>query len=137
MSKTLEDKQQFIELRAKGYSFAKIAKQINVSKPTLISWSQDEETFRSIANYRAINIDELQEKYAISKQYRIKAFGELLERVNTELAKRDLSQLTTGQLVNIILKLSESIKKDETEIEIIGEPEIRLMDIAESKSWKV
>jgi len=88
MSKTLEDKQQFIDLRAKGYSYAKIAKQINVSKPTLIQWSQEDATFRYINNLRALYLDKLQEKYAISKQHRIEAFSALLERVKTELATR-------------------------------------------------
>lgn len=33
-------REEFIRLRAEGYSFAKISQQINVSKPTLIKWSR-------------------------------------------------------------------------------------------------
>ena len=35
-----DDIQEFIKLRARGLSFDKISKQINVSKPTLIRWSR-------------------------------------------------------------------------------------------------
>ena len=39
MVKTIEDKQRFVELRAKGLSFERIAEELKVSKPTLIKWS--------------------------------------------------------------------------------------------------
>ena len=33
--------QQFIELRARGISFAKIAQQLGVAKSTLVNWSRE------------------------------------------------------------------------------------------------
>ncbi len=137
MSKTLDDKQQFIELRAKGYSFSKIAGQLNISKPTLIQWSQDEETFRNINNLRALYIDELQEKYAMTKRHRIAVFGEVLERAKTELDKRDLSEVPTDKLVNLIIRVADTLKQDETQIEILGEPQLAIFDLEQSKSWRV
>jgi DNA invertase Pin-like site-specific DNA recombinase len=38
-----EQKNRFIQLRAKGYSLAKIAKELHVSKGTLSNWNQDSE----------------------------------------------------------------------------------------------
>ncbi len=138
MSKTLEDKQQFIDLRAKGYSYAKIAKQINVSKPTLIQWSQEDATFRNINNLRALYLDELQEKYAISKQHRIEAFSELLGRVKTELATRDLSQLSTERLVSLHIRLLDAVRRDETKLQLLGEPEVKLFnDMLQPKTWTI
>ena len=32
--------QRFVELRSQGWSFARIATELNVSKPTLIQWSR-------------------------------------------------------------------------------------------------
>ncbi len=137
MSKTLDDKQQFIELRAKGYSFSKIAEQLNISKPTLIQWSQDEETCRDITNLRALYIDELQEKYEMTKRHRIAVFGEVLERAKTELDKRDLSEVPTDKLVNLMIRVSDTLKQDETQIEILGEPQLAIFDLEQSKSWRV
>ena len=37
----LETKERFIELRAKGWSFDKIAKEIGKAKQTLIDWSKE------------------------------------------------------------------------------------------------
>lgn len=138
MSKTLEDKQQFIELRAKGYSFAKIAEKINVSKPTLIQWSQEDATFRNINNLRALQMDELQEKYAISKQHRIEVFSELLERVKAELINRDFSQLSTERLISLNIRLLDAVRRDETKLQLLGEPEVKLFnDMLQPKTWTI
>lgn len=60
MTLNLDQKQTFIELRAKNYSFAKISEQIKVSKPTLIKWAQDDQTAREINNLNALFIYEIQ-----------------------------------------------------------------------------
>ena len=39
MAKTTEEIEKFIELRAQGFSFDKIAEEIGTSKPTLLKWS--------------------------------------------------------------------------------------------------
>ena len=38
---TIETKRRFIELRAKGYSFDKIAKELGKAKQTLLDWSRE------------------------------------------------------------------------------------------------
>ena len=39
--KIFKEKEKFIEMRAQGISFAKISKEINVSKPILIEWNRE------------------------------------------------------------------------------------------------
>jgi transposase-like protein len=39
--KDINLKEKFIQLRAKGFSFDKIAKEISTSKPTLLKWSEE------------------------------------------------------------------------------------------------
>lgn len=137
VSKTLDDRQQFIELRAKGYSFSKIAVQLGISKPTLIQWAQDETNVRNIHNLRALYIDELQEKYAMTKRHRVAVFGVALERAKTEFEKRDLSEVPTDKLVALMIRVSDTLRQDETAIEIIGEPEIAIFDLEQSKTRQV
>jgi len=36
-----EQKNRFIHLRAKGYSYARIAKELGVSKGTLVNWNPE------------------------------------------------------------------------------------------------
>ncbi|MEI7689824.1 MAG: hypothetical protein WCI79_02570 [Candidatus Saccharibacteria bacterium] len=136
MAKTLDEKQQFIELRAKGYSFDKIAGELNISKPTLIDWSRDDDVSNDILNLKALVIDELQEKYLMTKSHRIATFGEILARAKDELGKRDLSLLPTDRLISLTIKLSDVLRQDETEIELIGE-EGYLSGLSAQKKWKV
>lgn len=138
MSKTLDDKNKFVELRAKGYSFSKIADETGVSKPTLIQWSQDGAVSREIHNLRTLHIDELQEKYAMTKRHRITVFGEVLNKAKTELENRDLSDLPTDKLITLVMKLSDTLRQDETELVLMGEPEtMPVIDFMETKSWYV
>jgi DNA invertase Pin-like site-specific DNA recombinase len=60
-----EQKQRFIELRAKGNSFSSIAESISVSKPTLIKWSDELES--DISNLKAIEQEALREQYLATK----------------------------------------------------------------------
>ena len=54
--KDLQTKEKFIELRARGLSFNKIAEEIEVSKPTLLKWSS--EFSEEIANRRFLASEE-------------------------------------------------------------------------------
>lgn len=137
MSKTLDDKQQFVELRARGYSFNKIAEELGISKPTLIGWSQEEQTNKDIQNQRTLAIDELQEKYLMTKRHRIAVFGEVLNRAKTELDGRDLSTLSTDKLITLVIKLSDTLKQDETELELLGEVELPIFQLGEVSKWKI
>ncbi len=42
--------QQFIELRARGISFAKIAQQLGVAKSTLVNWSREHQHLIALGN---------------------------------------------------------------------------------------
>jgi transcriptional regulator with XRE-family HTH domain len=137
MSKTLDDKQQFIELRAKGYSFSRISEELGISKPTLIDWSRDDDVSSSICNLRALLIDELQEKYTITKKHRIIAFGEFLNRAKSELEKRDLSEISTDKLIPLIIKLSETLKQDEIEVGLIGKESLMPNWGGNTRKWVV
>lgn len=137
MSKTLDEKQQFIELRAKGYSYQKIAEQLSVSKPTLIDWSKDDQTSKDIHNQRTLYIDELQEQYAMTKRHRITVFGEVLNRAKTELDKRDLSEMSTDKLITMVIKLSDTLRQDETELELHGDNELPMFGLGEMTKWKI
>ena len=52
---TTELKERFIELRAKGWSFDRIAKELGKAKQTLIDWSKDLQD--EIANCKALELE--------------------------------------------------------------------------------
>jgi len=56
----LEVKAQFIELRAKGWSYVKISRKLKVSKNTLANWGAELEG--EIASLKAMELEALYEK---------------------------------------------------------------------------
>lgn len=127
------DKQQgFIELRAKGNSFDTIAKQLEVSKGTLINWSRDLED--EIQNYSALELDALKEKYLISKKHQIQSYGEQLATVREELSSRDPSDVKTEKLIEVEIKLLEAINKLGITTTLTGE-EMSLKEF--NTSWEI
>ena len=109
--KDQQTKEQFMELRASGMSYQKIADQLQVSKQTLITWSR--ELKHEIANLRAISRDALQEEYYVMTSKRIELFGKKLESLQTELADRDLSSVPTEKLLDLVLKYGKALKEEE------------------------
>ncbi len=140
----METKEKFIELRAKGWSFDKIAKELGKAKQTLINWSKELED--EIANLKALELEALYEKHYLLKENRIETFGVLLRKLKDEVMSRDLSDVPTDKLLDLLLKYenqlkdeiitpiyktSEEIKEDELDKELLNEltnikPEQRL-----------
>jgi IS30 family transposase len=105
-----EVKRQFIELRAQGWSFDKIAKELGKAKQTLLDWSKELED--EIANLKAMELEALYEAYYLHRENRLKMFGEILSRLREEVGNRDLSELPTDKLLELLLKYNTQIKEE-------------------------
>jgi hypothetical protein len=101
--------QRFIELRSQGWPFSKIAAELNVSKPTLINWSRKHQF--QIQNLRAVELEALADKWLSSLSDRVNSLGQHLHKVETELATRDIKDLSTPQLYSIAGKLRRQIEQ--------------------------
>lgn len=106
-------KERFIELRAKGYSFDKIARELGKAKQTLIDWSK--ELKEEIANRKALELEALYEKYYLLKEHRIATFGGLLKKLEDEVLSRDLSDVPTDKLLELLVKYDDKLKGEITE----------------------
>jgi len=120
---TVKVKQRFIELRAKGYSYDKIAKELGKAKQTLIDWGT--ELQEEIANLKAMELEELYNKYFLLKEHRIQTFGELLEKIKKEVTTRNLSEVPTGKLLELLLKYEERINEEMIEPEYMNSSKIQ------------
>lgn len=107
-------KEQFLDLRAKGFSYDKIAKSIGVSKPTLIEWSKELEN--ELFNLKSIERERLQEMFLVSKKSRVKLLSRQLRRLLSESDSRDLSSISTSKLLQLILKYTIELKSEEEPI---------------------
>lgn len=106
----LQTKERFIELRAKGWSYDKIAKQLGKAKQTLIDWGKELED--EIANLKALELEALYEKYYLLKESRIETFGELVKKLKDEVMSRDLSEVPTDKLLELLLKYENQLKDE-------------------------
>lgn len=109
----LEIKSQFVDLRAKGWSYRRIARRLKVSKSTLANWSQ--ELKEEIASLKAIELEALQEQYFLLREGRIKLLGGLLKKLQKEALSRDLSTVSTDKLLELLLKYQEALQEEQVE----------------------
>jgi len=103
-------KEDFIKLRAGGLSFDKITKEINVSKPVLMKW--EKEFSREIGELKFIEFETLKEKFLMGKKARVENYGEMLEKAKKELKARDLKDVSSEKLLNMIKDLEEKFKEE-------------------------
>ncbi len=101
--------QRFIERRARGWTYARLMTELDVSKPTLIAWSRKHQF--QIQDLKAIELEALREKWLASTAERVNALGDQLRKIETELAKRDVSGLTTSQLHTLARSLRRQIEE--------------------------
>jgi hypothetical protein len=106
---TIETKRRFVELRAKGYSFDKIAKELGKAKQTLLDWSRDLD--QEIAQAKALELDSLYESYSLYKEARLKTLAEILSKLKKEVDNRDLTDLPTDRLLDLFLKYEGVVKE--------------------------
>jgi len=126
-----EQKHRFVMLRAKGYSYARIARELGVSKGTLTAWNVELEA--EIAKTRAMELEALQEEFFLLKEGRIRLIGEQLKAIQTEIGKRDLSKVNTDKLLELQLRYFGELKGEyvETGQRTKTGPKLNSSDIAE------
>lgn len=108
--KTNDEKNKFIELRAKGLSFDKISAELNISKPTLIQWNA--KFSREIANMSYLEFESLLSQYELAKKTRIDAFAAILERAMEELKSRSFEDISTKDLLSVISSIESKIREE-------------------------
>jgi len=106
----IDTKQRFIDLRARGWSFDKIAKELGKAKQTLIDWSKELQD--EIANLKAMQLETLYESYYLLKENRLQTFGAMLIKIKEEALKRDLSDVPTDKLLDLLLKYENQVKDE-------------------------
>lgn len=106
----LDTKERFIELRAKGWSFDKIAKELGKAKQTLIDWSKELQD--EIANRKALELEALYESYYLLKENRLQTFGAMLSKIKKEVESRNFSDVPTEKLLELLLKYSSLVKEE-------------------------
>jgi hypothetical protein len=115
-----ETKDQFIELRAKGWSYHRIAQHLNISTSTAHIWAGEFST--EIQKLRAIELEAIQERVLASYEQDLSWLANELKRVQQVLRDRDYSYVDTQQLYWYQGALMARIDKKCAPIEIPAAP---------------
>jgi len=110
--------QRFIDLRVQGWSFARLATELNVSKPTLIAWSRKHQ--HTIANLVAIEREERLNQLLATSEERLRRLGAELRAAEAELAKRDLASLSTGRLLTHLESLRRQVRREAGPVQFVS-----------------
>lgn len=108
--KTSEEKQKFIELRVKGFSFDKIAQELGISKPTLLKWSQDYK--KEIANQTYFQLEAILAQFHLEKSARMESMATILNKAIEELKSRSFEDLSGRELLSIIDHASQKLQNE-------------------------
>ena len=118
----LDVKLQFVALRAKGWSYAKIARRLKVSKGTLANWSQELE--EEIASLKAMELEALFESYFLLKESRVKLLGDQIKAIQRELKDRKLEDIPTEKLLELLLRYYAELREEYVEPRPLSSREI-------------
>ena len=91
-----EKRRQFIELRAQGWSLARIASELHIAKRTLVEWNREAQ--REIGDLQSVEREALYERLLVSHSEELARLTAHLNRIEIILAKRNLECLSTESL---------------------------------------
>ena len=106
-------KEEFVELRAQGLPLKKVSEKLGVSTKTLVIWGK--ELRDEIANHRAVELEVIREKFYLTTEKRIELFGDVVERIKKELARRDFKDVPTATLVKALVDTYETLRAEDVE----------------------
>lgn len=107
--KDIETKHRFVELRALGKSLRSVADELSVGLQTVVRWER--ELKEQIENLKAVELDALLERHRLTVQAQIERYGVELARLNEEIEKRDLADIPTPKLYDIMIKLHARVER--------------------------
>ena len=128
-----ETRDRFVELRAQGKSFAAIAEELNVSKPTLIEWSKDMQV--QVANLRAVNEEASRERFKLSKEHQLEVLSKQFNAVQVEIEKCDLTELPIDKLYGVMFKLADELREQDKPL-ILQRSGLVMDDLETKTSWE-
>jgi hypothetical protein len=104
-----DTKSQFLELRAKGWSLARIAEHLKIAQRTLVDWNRQEH--EQIRTLRAIELEALQEKILSTREHELTRLKHELDRLEQELAKRSVEFVSIENLYRLVALVRAEIRK--------------------------
>lgn len=110
--KPQEVKDEFIQLRAEGLSYDRIAERLHISKSTCTAWERE---FKArIDQLKRERLVELYQAYGMAKEGRIRRLGETINRIGSALEEADLSATAPDKLLKLYLDYCKALREEYT-----------------------
>ena len=123
MTYGIEEKQKFVQLRAVGMSFDRIAQETGISKPTLLKFQA--ELKEEIQEQQYYELENIVNHFSVERRNRFQAMACLLSRALQELRNiaesQALESMPVEKLVQLVLTLEQRLEKD-TKKELLSIP---------------
>lgn len=117
-------KVKFVQMRAEGATYEAISKELEISKPTLISWSKELQD--ELHNAKALKILELKAQYKLNNERRFKLQSVLLDKIEEAIEQADFSKISKEKLIKNAILLTETLddantfKKTNLQLDFVG-----------------
>ena len=113
MKKDVRTIERFVELRAQGLSFQKVADELGIRKQTAINWSK--QYAERLESAQAEAFEALQKKLGLTLEKRTEVFAGKINAIVAELDKRieggeAFENLSTERLFGLLLKLNQTLE---------------------------
>jgi hypothetical protein len=115
-----ETKEKFIVLRAKDWSFDRIAEELGVHRTTLIRWQQ--EFGAQIHNLQQIEFERIQEKLLGSKSEQFESLVNDYLRYRRELESRQPQHIPQYMLFRMVSRLRDQVERRKLSPQFLPEP---------------
>lgn len=108
--KEAETKRAFIQARAEGKSYAKIGKELGLSKSTCSEWEKSLKD--QIEGLKRETLEELYTSYGMTKEARINKLGSLLSDIDRAIEAKDFSELPLDKLLELRIKYGRELQTE-------------------------
>jgi len=103
---------KFVKLRIDGKSLTEVAKELDVSKQTLINWSKEEEVQDHVRFARQMRVQACLHDLKLNGEAQSTFYANLYKKIQDEVLSRDLSNVSTSRLIHMMEKVDERLRKN-------------------------
>jgi hypothetical protein len=128
---TDKEKNDFITLRAEGFSFDKISKKLKIPKLTLVRWFKEKE--KEINLLKETAFESLMESLKVSTSNRIQLIANDINKLNSILNKRSYDYGGTIDLIKLRIFLIKELSKFDSSFKFLNVEKLDENGIDENK----
>lgn len=108
--KPTETKLEYVKARAEGKSYSTIQEELGISKATCSNW--EKELKADVEALKSARLEELYASYNMTREARIRTLGQIVNRLDTEIEKQDMSTLSLDRQLELRLKYARELRAE-------------------------